>query len=282
MNVDTGVYSIRNAVNGKMYVGSAYSFNRRWNTHRRQLRGGIHPNRKLQAAWNKYGPDVFVFEKIAICSVLELIVIEQRYIDRLRPEYNLTPTAGSQLGFSPSPESIARVVAAKKGKYTGENSPHWGIKRSESTKALQSRIRMGKFRGKDHAFSVSVLCVETGTEFDSLLDAQRWLRENGHPKADRGNISNACRSSTKSAYGYTWRRPDDPDMTSVVARGRRGENSPFSKPVICIELDKQFGGFSEAARWLHENGFPKASNSALVSVCKGKQKSAYGFRWKYA
>jgi group I intron endonuclease len=282
MNVDTGVYSIRNAVNGKIYVGSAQSFNRRWNTHRRQLRNGIHPNRKLQAAWNKYGPDAFLFEKMALCSVLELLAIEQRYIDRMRPEYNLTPTAGSQLGFKPSPESIARGIAAKKGKYLGENSPHWGLKRSPTTKALQSSIRIGRFRGKDHARAVSIVCVETGMEFDSLIAAQRWLKESGKPKASSAAICNACRSTTKTAYGYTWRRSGDADKESVVTKGRRGEHSPFSKPLICIELGRQFAGFSDAARWLHQNGFPKASNSALVSVCKGKQKTAYGFRWKYA
>lgn len=38
----------------------------------------------------------------------------------------------------------------------------------------------------------------------------------------------------------------------------------------------------DAARWLKTKGWPKADQSSITKVCKGKVKSAYGFQWRYA
>lgn len=47
--------------------------------------------------------------------------------------------------------------------------------------------------------------------------------------------------------------------------------------VKCIELDMVFDSAGDAADWLNEiNG-----RSNITACCKGKQKSAYGYTWKY-
>jgi hypothetical protein len=52
----TGVYGIRNRINGKVYVGSASkSLAGRIRGHLSGLTKGTHFNRHLQAAWNRYG-----------------------------------------------------------------------------------------------------------------------------------------------------------------------------------------------------------------------------------
>ena len=56
------IYQITNMENGKYYIGSAESFERRRWQHIYELKKGTHKNPRLQAAWNKYGPDAFVFE----------------------------------------------------------------------------------------------------------------------------------------------------------------------------------------------------------------------------
>jgi len=58
----SGIYSIRNRINGKRYIGSSISIYKRWNTHRRYLRKGIHDNLHLQSSWKKYGEKNFIFE----------------------------------------------------------------------------------------------------------------------------------------------------------------------------------------------------------------------------
>ena len=48
-----GIYAITNIMDGKAtaYVGRSIDIERRWKEHRRDLRGGLHPNAHLQSAW---------------------------------------------------------------------------------------------------------------------------------------------------------------------------------------------------------------------------------------
>jgi group I intron endonuclease len=55
------IYKIINVVNNKFYVGSAVDFHKRKIRHVWRLRRGDHINKRLQAAWNKYGEAAFVF-----------------------------------------------------------------------------------------------------------------------------------------------------------------------------------------------------------------------------
>lgn len=60
----SGIYVIRNLVNGKVYVGQAIDTYLRWHKHKSYLKYQKHPNFHLQASWNKYGEENFVFEII--------------------------------------------------------------------------------------------------------------------------------------------------------------------------------------------------------------------------
>jgi group I intron endonuclease len=60
----SGIYQIRNSVNGKIYVGSAKNIYARWTAHKAQLRENRHHSILLQRAWNKYGAFAFSFEVI--------------------------------------------------------------------------------------------------------------------------------------------------------------------------------------------------------------------------
>lgn len=44
-------------------------------------------------------------------------------------------------------------------------------------------------------------------EFKDSVSAKNWLKENGHPNASQGNISNIClnKKGMKTIYGYKWR-----------------------------------------------------------------------------
>lgn len=54
-----------------------------------------------------------------------------------------------------------------------------------------------------------VLCVDNGLEFDAIVDASAWLRDQGFPKASPAAVSRVCRGIVKSAYGLTWRYADE-------------------------------------------------------------------------
>lgn len=233
MNVDTGIYRITTP-SGKSYIGSAMSFTRRWNLHRSQLRRGIHHNKALQRAYNKYGLDGLVFEKLALCLVTELIFLEQKYIDQLKPEYNCAPIAGSTLGVSlgpHSPEHKRKISEARVGirpseevriklsagqrRRKGTATPEQRKARSDAMAGAgnnffgkrHSEKTLEKLSGANHRSSKSVICVETGQEFGSVAQARNWLRENGKPSAQSYPIIECCKGSTryKQPYGYHWK-----------------------------------------------------------------------------
>lgn len=61
----------------------------------------------------------------------------------------------------------------------------------------------------DPEFPEESRCVRVSTEcgiiFESSVAASNWLKENGHPKAQNGNIIQCCKGRVSSAYGYKWR-----------------------------------------------------------------------------
>lgn len=80
-----GIYKIENLANGKIYIGQSLDVRRRITVHRSKLRGDSHGNPHLQAAWNKYGEEQFVFEQL--CSVLGATVEERvENLNRLEVE----------------------------------------------------------------------------------------------------------------------------------------------------------------------------------------------------
>ena len=79
-----GVYLIRCLATDEEYVGStAREFIERFGVHRRQLNAGIHKNRRLQAAWKRYGKEAFVFQPLVIVAEEDaLLRVERREINK--------------------------------------------------------------------------------------------------------------------------------------------------------------------------------------------------------
>lgn len=114
----SGVYVIRNTINGRVYIGSAVLLRRRLSAHLSELRGGYHRNQKLQHAWNKYGEGAFAFAPLLICSREHRVMYEQRAIDAfdvVREGYNIAPLAGANTGL-PSPRKGATLSAETREK----------------------------------------------------------------------------------------------------------------------------------------------------------------------
>jgi group I intron endonuclease len=100
LNSIAGVYLCINLINEKISVGSAGINNmyRRYTAHLLNSKGGsILVNRAVK----KYGLKNFAFIVVETIpdgrNVTELLKLEQKYIDNLKPEYNIAKIAGSLL-----------------------------------------------------------------------------------------------------------------------------------------------------------------------------------------
>ena len=78
----SGVYQIRNLINGKIYIGSSKNLLTRKTQHFSDLKHNRHGNSHLQHSYNKYKKDNFIFEIIEFCNSDDRIEIEQYWVDR--------------------------------------------------------------------------------------------------------------------------------------------------------------------------------------------------------
>lgn len=96
------IYAIKNIKTEKLYIGSSINYKNRWGDHLTKLKHNRHENQYLQRAWDKYGPDAFIFECIKELQLnitdKELLKEEQYFIDKYdsaNPKYgyNINPIA---------------------------------------------------------------------------------------------------------------------------------------------------------------------------------------------
>ena len=180
----SGIYQIKNVLNGKLYVGSAKNFDKRWKRHFKDLKNGCHSSIKLQRSFDKHGN---VFK----CSILEEIPYEKEliierenfWIKELNSKefgYNIADASfGDTYTNNPRKEEIiAKRVKTVKAKMealgpenrkklygkTGKENPNWkpethkfcrcGVRiPHESNTCSKCRNRSGEnnpFFGKEH------------------------------------------------------------------------------------------------------------------------------------
>lgn len=158
----SGVYAIHNSTNGHHYIGSAVSLKRRTRDHISKLNKGIHENKHLQNAFNKYGESAFWVEILEVVDdKLKLTEREQFYLDTTVPHYNILKFARSALGFKHSQEERTRISAMAKARHAAmtpeerQNQKNvfcmTGKEHSPETKILMSKQRLGKKKSEHHA-----------------------------------------------------------------------------------------------------------------------------------
>lgn len=123
-DMKSGIYKIGNQVTGDFYIGSSSNTHKRKLEHFRALGGNYHANSRLQRAFNKYGKEAFVFEVVERCADGRLLAIEQRYLDELKPAYNLATIAGGRFraGVPLSDKNKALLSALKTGRALTEKA----------------------------------------------------------------------------------------------------------------------------------------------------------------
>lgn len=136
-------------MSGKVYIGSSKNIYKRWKEHRNSLQGNYHNNHHLQNSYNKHGINAFAFEIVEVVKIeSDLLDLEQHYLDDYKPEFNLSPTAGSSRGYRWTDKQ--RVACSERN--SGKNNPMYGKRGKEAPgfgKVGRANPMYG-VRGKDH------------------------------------------------------------------------------------------------------------------------------------
>jgi predicted GIY-YIG superfamily endonuclease len=158
-----GVYKITNTKNNKIYVGSSIDVESRRYKHFWMLKKDQHDNKYLQNSFKKHGIDSFVFEVIEFCDFTELISKENYYI-------NTYSSNNINYGYN-----LALVNEFRRNTFNDQ------VKRKISDYNLKMNKNFTIF---------SLLDIKTNEEkiFNSLIDAARYLLDNGFANGKERNV----------------------------------------------------------------------------------------------
>lgn len=225
----SGVYIIKNIINGKFYIGSSKNIGYRFTAHLNLLNKQIHSNIHLQRSFNKHSIENFVINALIYCPENELLDWEQFFIDQLKPEFNISLS-------SLSPMKGRKHSEATMEKLNGREPWNRGIPRTEEEKKLMSIRRkeewtkktpeekqayseahsknpsmywlgkklppeaLEKIRAHAKIISHKIKCIETNQIFNSQLQASKKLG------IKQGHISEQLNGKRANVKGYTFER----------------------------------------------------------------------------
>lgn len=193
------IYIIKSTIDDRLYVGSSINFNLRVNQHKHHLRKGTHHSKKLQNFVNKYGIDSIYFEVIHQCEKKEhLIHIEQKYIDELKPFFNINKVADSRLGMKHTEESKIHMVSQRKKK-SGYKK---GFKRTEQQRLNISKGRKG-----------------IRTSHESIMKGVATRRKNGGYKFSKETIEKIRKASTGRLHSE--------ETKKKISESKKGSKNPM-------------------------------------------------------
>ena len=155
--MSSGIYSITNKTNDKIYIGSSTNIEERWKFHKKSLKSNKHHSIHLQRAYNKYGKFKFDFKILEIVKSKRnyLLKREQYWMDTFKSPirkygYNICPDA---MGHDVSDETREKNRQARLGK-TSWNKGLSGYKlHSKESKAKISKASKGNTYRKNSTHS---------------------------------------------------------------------------------------------------------------------------------
>jgi group I intron endonuclease len=181
------IYKITNKLDNKFYIGSTTNLIKRYYTHINHIRTSKNSCVKLIRAVNKYGEENFKFEIIHECSIEEVLKVEQKCIDNLKPHYNIAKIAGSNLGIKRTEEVKFRKSISQKDNWKDE---------SYRTKHLENLSKNWK-TGSNH--NMAKLTEE------QVIEIKKQLSTGLLPKQVANTLNVSYHSVKDINRGKTWK-----------------------------------------------------------------------------
>ena len=188
----SGIYRIKNIITGDCYVGSSINIERRWTQHRRDLKANRHDNRFMQASYNKFGVDAFVYNVLDYCE--NILEREQMFIDTGAFSYNICKIAAAPMsGRIQSNETKAKISKANKG-----------FRHSDETKAQMSAAAKGHSRNEGRIASEETKCkisaARKGLKLSDETKAKISAVHKGRKVSDETKAKISAAKKGKSNY----------------------------------------------------------------------------------
>lgn len=269
------IYRITHRESGRIYVGSAVSFYSRYQVYKSCARPEAKPRRYIEAAIHKHGIKAFEFDILeCVSDVATILDRENHWITTLRsadPEvgYNMCPAAGSWIGKKHRPEVRAKLSEIA-------STPANRARLSKHPAIVAGRLRGAQTIREQRSkpvYQIDMKTLEPVQLWPSATEAARVLSHRG------STINRAARGQAISAYGSYWRFKVDYDREGFIPRRRVRDHRNLRRPVRQLDL-----AGNVVKTWSSIPDLVKAtpySQACISDACRGRQNTAYGFRWQY-
>lgn len=196
-----GIYIIKNADNGKVYIGQSVDVEYRICNHFSNLKWNRHDNDHMQRAYNK-NPSAFSWELLCTCEQSELDDLEIEYIAKYHsadPEHGYNKQYGGQAEHRCTPETRKKMSESKKGKRFSEEH------RKKIGQALKGRQYSEETRRK-LALKQSRAVIQTDLD-GNFIARHESIKEatNAVGLKSPNSIRNALTGKTVQSAGYGWK-----------------------------------------------------------------------------
>jgi group I intron endonuclease len=190
-NSKIGVYAWENKINNKVYVGSGNPLYLRLSDYYQDWYLNNRNNLPIVRGLNKYSMLNFNLHILEYSNSYDVISCEQKWIDLIKPEYNINPIAGSSKGYKHTDESIEKMRNSAIGRKhsdevkirmsetrKGENNSFFNKKHSSETIEVLKHIAQNRKHIPVKGLEVEITDLETNTTnvFSSIRDAAKFLK----------------------------------------------------------------------------------------------------------
>lgn len=236
-----GIYKITNP-KGKVYIGQSINIEERKRKYSKLYKESIGP--KLFNSLKKYGWGNHKFEIIQECSIKDLNELETFYKKKILNKFN---------------KDWRKVLFLEL--YDKSGGP-----RSQLVKDKIKKSKMGKNSKKIKQYNLEGNFIK---EWPSILSAERIY----------GKGIKDCLSRKKyTSSNFIWRYEEDSVLLEDIEKIKNKYLS-HKKQVNQFDLEENYiKTWNSTMEIQNTLGYP---NSNISSCCLGKQKTAYGFKWKY-
>ena len=158
------IYTILSKKTGRFYIGSSKTIKSRWRWHYNKLQNNKHHNIHLQRIYNKYGKKDLLFLKLEYCTIQDILIREQYYLNKYRDTTLLLNVArsaggGDTISMHPNREHIIKKISAssKKRYKEGKVSKEFLNSQGRFKPGVDHRGKNNSMYGKSHKASTRSL-----------------------------------------------------------------------------------------------------------------------------
>lgn len=195
-----GIYIIKNADNGKVYIGQSTDVEYRICCHFSKLRWNRHDNKHLQNAYNK-NPSAFSWELLCTCEQSELDDREIGFIAKYNstgPERGYNKQYGGQAEHRCTLETRQKMSEAKRGKrFTKEHCKKIGEANRRRKLSDETKRKIGEHQKR------AVIQTDLDGNFIARHDSIKEATLAVGLKSPN-SIRNALSGRTAQSAGYRW------------------------------------------------------------------------------